>query len=523
MTSIRTVIVVAAVLAIAPLASCSSDSSGSDGAAAPSTTEAGSGATGTTGSGDTPTTTEVDRPEGPVADLSEELTGGGGPFSADIVSGIELPDDWTEQEFVAAGTAGTYTAAGDLAEDGTWDLTDDQSAAADYRTRVLVRHPPADAFNGTVVMEWLNVSSGIDADPDYLMAHEELFREGYAWVGISAQQTGVEGGDVAVPVDIDEAGDLAGKGLKGIDAERYGSLEHPGDAYSYDIYTQVGRALRASGSDGPLGGLTTERVLADGESQSAFALTTYANGVQPLTKAFDGFLIHSRGAAGLDLGEPGEPSDIAGAIAKMPTKIRTDLDAPVMIVESETDLFSIIGYFKARQDDTDGIRLWEIAGTAHADARVLGPVADQIDCGVPINDGPQHFVMKAALRSLDTWVRTGEAPPEAPRLDTTETDDKVAAVRNDDGIAEGGIRTPEVDVPAQVLSGAPGPSSEVICLLLGSTKELPADRLAELYPSRDEYLAAYEAATDEAIDAGFVLEDDRQAMLDDAKPDLIES
>lgn len=255
MKSIRTVIAVSAVLAIAPLASCSSDSSDSDGAAAPSTTEAASGATSTTSSDDT-TTTEAERPDGPVADMSEELTGGDGPFSADIVSGIELPDGWTEQEFAATGSAGTYTADGDLPEDGTWDLTDDQSASAEYRTRVLVRRPPADAFNGTVVLEWLNVSSGIDADPDYLMAHEELFREGYAWVGISAQTIGVEGGDVSVPVDIDAAGDVAGKGLKGIDPERYGSLEHPGDAYSYDIYTQVGRALRASGSDGPLGGLT---------------------------------------------------------------------------------------------------------------------------------------------------------------------------------------------------------------------------------------------------------------------------
>ncbi len=41
-----------------------------------------------------------------------------------------------------------------------------------------------------------------------------------------------------------------------------------------------------------------------GESQSAFALTTYVDGVQPLTKAFDGFLVHSRGGAGLGLALP---------------------------------------------------------------------------------------------------------------------------------------------------------------------------------------------------------------------------
>lgn len=463
------------------LASCSSDSGG----------EATPKETGSTPTSATATsTTVVERPHGAAADLSEELPGEGA-FLADVVAEVELPDGWTEREFVAAGTAQA---------EGAPD--------AEYRTRVAVRYPAAEDFNGTVVAEWLNVSSGIDANPDYLMAYEEIFREGYAWVGVSAQQIGVEGGDVAVPVDV--AGDLAGKGLKGIDPERYGSLEHPGDAYAYDMYTQIGRALRAN--EGALGELEPERLLADGESQSAFALTTYANEIQPETRAFDGFLIHSRGVSGLGSGEPGEALDIAGAISKEPETIRTDLDAPVMIVESETDLFSVINYLPARQDDTDSIRVWEIAGTAHADTKVLGPAADSIDCGVPINDGPQHFVVKAALRSLDTWVRTGEAPPEAPRLSED---------RDEDGIILDGIRTPQVDVPARVLSGAPGPNADIICLLLGSTKPLGKDRLAELYDSPEDYLAQYEAATDAAIEAGFVLEADRQAMLDDAKPDLI--
>ncbi len=295
-----------AILAVASIAlTACGESEGSDGAG-PTTTAAPS------------STTEVQRPDGPAADLSEELTVGT-PFLADVVNGIELPEGWTETEYVGAGTARRYTAEGDLPADGSYDLTESTEDPADYRTRVAVRMPPADAFNGTVVVEWLNVSSGLDANPDFIMGYEELYRGGYAWVGVSAQEIGVEGGDVAVKVDA--AGDFAGKGLKGIDPERYGSLAHPGDAYSYDMYTQVGRAVREN--------LAAERVLAIGESQSAFALTTYANGVQPLTKAFDGFLIHSRGAAGLGLGEPGEAMDIAGAIGQQVTTIRTDLDVRV--------------------------------------------------------------------------------------------------------------------------------------------------------------------------------------------------
>ena len=60
-----------------------------------------------------------------------------------------------------------------------------------------------------------------------------------------------------------------------------------------------------------------DQVIAVGESQSAFALTTYADGVQPLTEAFDGFLIHSRGGAALPLAghNAGDDVDIASAIA----------------------------------------------------------------------------------------------------------------------------------------------------------------------------------------------------------------
>jgi len=44
-----------------------------------------------------------------------------------------------------------------------------------------------------------------------------------------------------------------------------------------------------------LDGLRPRKVVAEGESQSAFRLTTYIDAVQPLTHEYDGFLVHSRG------------------------------------------------------------------------------------------------------------------------------------------------------------------------------------------------------------------------------------
>jgi hypothetical protein len=492
-----------ATLAVAALGGCSSDDD--DDTSSGETDESGAVAT-------------VDRPDGPAATLAGPLTAGSG---ISLVAGrsVDLAAaDFVEEEYTAEGAATSYRSDGPLPTDGTFELTED--ATADYRTRIVVRRPAsAEDFNGTVVVEWLNVSAGFDSTPDFSYMADELLRGGYAWVGVSAQRIGIEGGPVAVSTG-GAADDLAGKGIKALDPARYATLSHPGDAFAYDIYTQVGRALR-SGDGGALGPLEPEQLLAVGESQSAFALTTYVNGVQPLTLAYDGFLVHSRGGAAAPLGAPGEGIDIAGTIGGEPTRIRTDLDAPVLIVETETDVVSLLGYYPARQDDTDTVRLWEIAGTAHADAYQVGAGSEFISCPVPINAGPQHYVIKAALRSLDAWVRDGTAPPEASLLEVDESGGSPAIVRDDDGIALGGIRTPQVDAPTTILSGDPAGEASIICLLLGSTTPMTPEQLAARYTSPDDYLAAYEGATDAAVEAGFVLGDDRQAMLDEADPSVV--
>ncbi len=487
--------------------------SGSDDATASSTTGTPDESA---GSGSVEGSQRPEGPEGPVADLSEELTGGSGPFIG-AATGTEVPDGYVEQEFVATGTATDYVAQGELAADGNWTLAPDTSA--EYRTRVLVRRPadPADS-SGTVVLEWLNVSGGLDANPDYASLEDEIVRQGHTWVGVSAQLIGVEGGPVLVaPPGVE---DIVGKGLVALDPDRYATLEHPGDGYSFDIFTQVARAVREGGD--AVGGVEPEVVLAAGESQSAIALTSYYNGVQPLTEAFDGFLVHSRAFAALPLVAPGEYADLAGAVTSTPEAVlvRSDLAAPVLELQAEGDVVGVLNSVAARQPDTDNFRLWEVAGTAHADATLLGPVADSLDCGVAINDGPMHVVAKAALRALDVWVRTGEAPPEAEWLEVTDGPTPVVT-RDADGIAVGGIRTPPVDVPVDALSGEPGPSDDLMCLLMGSTTPLPEERIAVLYTDPEDYLAVFDGASEAAVEDGFVLEDDLDALTAFAQPERV--
>lgn len=514
-------------MTIAALAAsaCSSSSTPN---AAPGTTAKSGAATGTTAGAAGASTTTVQRPVGPAADVSQELTAGVGVFMGESTAAASLapgstrygeapmPPGYVQHEYLATGTATDYKAQGELGGDGKWTFVPDTTA--DFRTRIVVRRPEnPDKASGTVVVEWLNVSGGIDANPDWVSFSDEMARKGHTWVGVSTQHIGIEGGPVLVAVPGFE--DLVGKGLKAMDPERYGSLKHPGDGYSFDIFTQVARAMRAGGA--VIGGITPRTILAAGESQSAIALTTYYNGVQPITKAFDGFFAHSRAFAGLPLVAAGKAADLVGAMTQSkPTTFRNDLAAPVLDLQAESDVIGVLNSYAVRQPDSSTFRLWEVAGTAHADQHLLGPVAKSLDCGAPVNAGPMYLVAGAALRSLDTWVRTGQAPPEAPRLDVT-AGEAPAITRNGDGIAEGGIRTPPVDVPVKVLSGASGGSQELICILLGTTKPLAAGRLAALYPSRDAYEKQYAAATDEAIKAGFLLEEDRDAIKGFSDPALV--
>ena len=436
-------------------------------------------------------------------------------YLADAIPADVSHDGYVQHEYLATGTASSYRPTTPLTTDGRWSFAAD--ATAPYRTRIVVRQPADRArFSGTVVVEWLNVSGGVDADPEWSSLSQQITRQGDAWVGVSVQTIGVMGGPVLVKVDVPGSED-AGKGLKAIDPARYGTLSLPGDGYSFDIYTQVARALRSGAG---LNGSKPKHLIAAGESQSAFALVTYYDGVQPLTHAFDGFFVHSRGAAGLPLAAPGASADIAGSIGRTPSIFRTDQNAPVMDVQSETDVTSILDSYAARQPDSDRFRLWEVVGTAHADKHLLGSAARYVHCGVPINNGPMYLVAQAAYHDLTAWVATGKPPPHAQRIEATPGPSP-QIVRDADGIALGGVRTPSVDVPVEQLSGAPGPNPSTICLLLGSSRPFSATQLGHLYPSRSAYLQKYDADAQKVIAAGFVLPQDRAALLAFAQPALI--
>jgi hypothetical protein len=469
--------------------------------------------------------------------VSGPVTGGGGiplVFSsqpADALNGSTVFDlasvGYVQSEFFVEGTADAYAPTSPLTTDGRWTVQPSSQAA--YRTRVVVNRPlkPRD-FNGTVIVEWLNVSGGADASPDWGHTHVELIRRGYAWVGVSAQAVGVNQLKCPNPPVPSCPGSVAGP--RPGDAARYGSLTHPGDSYSYDMFSQAGQAIRDNARL-VLGGMRPHSLIAAGESQSAGRLVTYINAVHPLADVYDGFLVHSRGAGSAPLSQAPLPT----IPTPVPSLIRDDL-VPVLFFQTETDVAGAISAagLAARQPDSANFRLWEVAGTAHFDLYGLQTaltdtgrrqsVAEWFDtmrnptnqiglftCASPINTGPQTFVLRSAIAHLDRWVDGGAPPPRAPRLEIASVTPFAFAL-DANGNVLGGIRTPAVDAPVATLGGL-GQAGTPFCSVFGTTTPLTQQQLDTLYRNHGKFVVAWSTATLKALFAGYVRPEDAVNML----------
>ena len=200
-----------------------------------------------------------------------------------------------------------------------------------------------------------------------------------------------------------------------------GSLVHPGDAYSFDMYTQVASSCATRATGRPIGTLRPERLIASGHSQSAAFLVTYVNAIDPVVqRCSTGYLVHGRGGGGAELDswrpmrreseeETVDADEVRARLTERGDPIRDDVRVPVLTFQSETDVIELGGHL-ARQPEGERFRLWEVAGSAHAEtyllvasgqdtgalppeelAALLNPSGgiDRFPTEEPINTGPQ--------------------------------------------------------------------------------------------------------------------------------------
>ena len=400
---------------------------------------------------------------------------------ASVPDPAELTDSgYTEAEFFFAGTVPTAI------------------GSQPYKSRMIVRRPSDPArFNGTVAVEWLNVTVGADLGVDWALTRRQIVRDGYAYVGVTAQPLGV-------------------CWLKLWDSVRYATLTHPAllpgpcpvrddiETYSFDIFSQAGRAVR--NDPAILGGLAATRLVAVGASQSAKRLRDYVNTYQAAAGIYDGFLIHVLTAGGL----------IANT------------DARVLILNSENEV--LINY-PLRGLQPANVRYWEVAGAGHtpettyiAQQSQRGGITPGFNCNYPPSDDviPMYPVGDAALDAMNRWISEGTSPPGSPLVTVLPGTPNVIA-RDEYGNALGGIRLPQIEVPIGRFVGTNTPTTALLCRSSGGFDSFdgqpagttPNDAWDEptidvLYPNHGSYVFAFVQAVDDLVRAGFMLAADAE-------------
>jgi hypothetical protein len=422
---------------------------------------------------------------------------------------------YVEQEFFIAGTATRYPAN---------PTADEQKQAANpigtvpYTTRIVVRRPAHPGRSaGVAVVDWQNVTSGHDLDTEWGTSGDYFVRHGWTYVGASVQRVGVNG---APP------GPTAGLGLRDWSPARYGSLDLTGggtvldDTQSFDVYTQVAKLLKGRDRQNPLADLRISKVYAGGASQSGRFLGVYYNTVQPIEHVYDGFLLALSDAA-----LPPRPQVATKAIR----------------VYTENDVYRGAAVPSKLAPDGETLRTWHIAGASHVPAyatssdpadfratlgavqeREFGP-APALDC---VNPGPSEVfswtAFHAAYEALDDWVRRGVPPRRAQPLAIIDPASPAKIVRDGNGIAVGGIRLPDVEVPVALNDGINGPANlnnplSGFCVLWGTHRDFGQEQLDALYYDDADYRDQVADVVRRLEGQRFLLPEDSHVFLEAAR------
>ena len=248
------------------------------------------------------------------------------------------------------------------------------------------------------------------------------------------------------------------------------------------------------------------------------------NDVVPCPLAFDGFLPWQTGGARvIVIHSEAELLNVPGHVARDPRE--GDPAFP----------FEEFGMPSPEGEPNPNYRLWEISGAAHFSTTELDTTPWGAEAPLRTSFAP---VVRAAFSHMADWLKDDvpppptahvkgdgvveEAFPDVDGLGILEID------RDGDDNALGGVRLPHLprELEDGTVVGAPvgryiGVDFEYLeqdppnplAALAGTFERFSDEELAERYPTREQYLERYEAALDEVIAEGYVLEDDRGRLL----------
>jgi Alpha/beta hydrolase domain len=411
--------------------------------------------------------------------------------------GPPLAHDYEEVEYLLSGSARTYSgpATGPAAA---------STDSSDYVSRVLVRYPRhPGGFSGRVVIEPLNTSAHFEKDALWAHVGTLLQTQGDAWIGVSTRASAVTA-------------------LQQYDSARYADLDLASNDLAWDMLGQIGRLVKNGGHASPLPHLSVRRCYLGGYSQSGCDVATFATVFSHGTRmddasaVYDGYFPAAHAASLTPIATGTDWIPVFEYAPPGPA------DRPVVQIETQSDVegFSAElgpemvltnpGGATVRRDDNDlpddRYRLYEIAGAPHH-----SPLEG---CDGPRSTFPISAFVRAALANLFHWAEDDTAPPTAPRITITN----IAAVSCADvdrcGNAQGGVRSPFLDVPLARYEAhsTPGPLAQ----LAGREIVLSPEDLLSRYRTAQAYLTEFGASLDATVNAGFLLDLDREAILQTA-------
>ncbi len=443
---------------------------------------------------------------------------------------------YTEKEFFLKGTANVYSAENKVLKVEKKDK--------EYVNRIIMFQPEDMAdFSGVVYIDILNASSKVDLPDIWRRSYDYYMRSGHIYIGITSKDVNVES-------------------LKRFDPERYEALTWEVDGANenglfWDMLAQVGSTLKAENSPLLYGGKYTGDVwtYVTGQSQSGFYVNTFVNNFavanhmpeapediedpeylmteeyKDTPHIFDGFLNMVGGMTSAAINSGSQAVRTSEPVAQ------TDVPFILMVGENDYNPAPV----RDDSDEEDNLyRHYVVAGASHSQKIFLPDMTDeiQIRAGRPAgeypafkvrDDGKPHTVsdmnmdvfVNGALWNLHQWASEGIKAPYGPSTD--EIEGKVESRRfipdrDEYGNMTTGIMSPQLLVPvASYYGGANGAFSTDG----GSMVYLDPEVIGELYSSREDYLEKYEAALDKVIEEGWILEEDKDLMMELAQSEPI--
>jgi hypothetical protein len=354
-----------------------------------------------------------------------------------------------------------------------------------YTTRIVVRRPQrVGRFSGTVVAEAVH-SGGRSLVFEW--SRVSILTRGHFFVEI-----------VHSPANIAL--------LQAFNADRYASLEIS-TGQTNEIIAQVGRLIKSDAR--PFRRYRVQRTTLMGTSASAGTVRSYLSAhalfrLPDGSPIFDGFLLTSTNG-------------------NTPLPI---VDVPMIQMPTQTEVVTWaeagIAYRRPDSDDPGNrFRLFEVAGMPHNNARDI-PFSLTDPCTLPITDFPAGAFTALGLNYLIEWIAHGIAPPHAPYIEVDQDpgNDGSFLALDEFGNARGGVRNVWVDVPIAtygVFGVGKVPTSDRLCLLIGTEVPFADETLSALYRDETQYVRRINRRLRELIREGWFLREYAESVREDAR------